>query len=1064
MDLSHYVKRIAAITHSARSEAKLEGDFNHVLKDCLAEWGIDFDPHVNETLKSMGLSQVDASRPDGVFGHIVYDYKVPGTLSSSSGLQAAKRQLEGYLDSITGGHESAGPSCRKWLGYVCDGRTLAYCRSDSHAWQWLRPLPISENTLLFLVHAYRSLNRKPLTAELLSITFGKESEIARNLIREMCRNLSAPHHRTNMLFREWRRLFEQISTYELEQLPSLYAWADENSIVSDNTSQLLFALHSYYSIVVKLLTSELLAISTPQSVSFCENILAASTTEELYRIVEQIEDGEHYRRYRISNFLEGDFFSWYVTERSEAMCDGIRELAREFLEFEPASAVLLPDARQDLLKQFYTALVDEQIRHDLGEYYTPDWLAQHLLDRAHYDGDVQTRVLDPACGSGTFLVEAIQRLRRRCEEVGLSSRGTLYRILVNVKGLDLNPLAVISARANYILCIYDLVAELGHDVEVPVYLADSINVPVEKRGKDGLKYFEYSLETELERFVLEIPENLVRSQVIGQVLLVCEEGLSRGQSVAEILRAVAKDEEVQPQLSEPIIEKLRQFVEVMKSLEDRDWNGIWCRILRNNFSPSGFGRFDLVVGNPPWVRWSRLPVSYRQRVKAFCDFYGLVSGQGYSGGIETDISTVVAFSSADNWLDDGGVLALLITWTVFKSKSARGFRIGRLPGGKALRTRLIEDLTDLRPFPDAENETAIYVAEKVPERRRGLGSRVPCRIWSAGRGARRVAPSTTLKEVYRLCNIEEGVARPIGELGSPYFTGSDAQYRASVFLRGTSEYLNTAHRGTVTDCARVYWVNVLRYSPTTNRALIRTLTAKELPKARMVDPVEGAWIEADLLYPLLRGRSLGRYSTKTTGWYHIVPNQHYDDVQTESDFAAEFPLAYSYFQKYEPLLKKRASYRRYQGHLPFYVVYCVGQYTFSRYKVVWMEQQKPALFRAAVVSDEEGAEGLNVAHIPDHKLYFASLETAMEAHYLCGVLNSGPVRNWLGGFLLGKQIGTAVLEYTRIPEYDPQDRTHREIATISAEAHEERVGSWSTDTLAPDVEGALARRVEEVCS
>ena len=84
-----------------------------MLKECLAEFGIAFDPHVNETLRSLGLSQVDADRPDGVFGHIVYDYKAPGKLSGAADLQKAKDQIEKkYLDKITGGHEAGAAAWR----------------------------------------------------------------------------------------------------------------------------------------------------------------------------------------------------------------------------------------------------------------------------------------------------------------------------------------------------------------------------------------------------------------------------------------------------------------------------------------------------------------------------------------------------------------------------------------------------------------------------------------------------------------------------------------------------------------------------------------------------------------------------------------------------------------------------------------------------------------------------------------------------------------------------------------------------------------------------------------
>jgi len=107
MPLTNYVEKIKQATTRAKSESKLEGELNHILKDCLAEFGIDFDPHVNETLKSMGLAQVDADRPDGVFGHIVYDYKAPKALFVPKKLAESKSKVEEYLDAITGGHAYA---------------------------------------------------------------------------------------------------------------------------------------------------------------------------------------------------------------------------------------------------------------------------------------------------------------------------------------------------------------------------------------------------------------------------------------------------------------------------------------------------------------------------------------------------------------------------------------------------------------------------------------------------------------------------------------------------------------------------------------------------------------------------------------------------------------------------------------------------------------------------------------------------------------------------------------------------------------------------------------------
>lgn len=62
-----------------------------------------------------------------------------------------------------------------------------------------------------------------------------------------------------------------------------------------------------------------------------------------------------------------------------------------------------------MLKVLYESLVDLEQRHDLGEYYAPDWLASRIVAAA-VDAPLEQRVLDPACGSGTFLFHAVRRL------------------------------------------------------------------------------------------------------------------------------------------------------------------------------------------------------------------------------------------------------------------------------------------------------------------------------------------------------------------------------------------------------------------------------------------------------------------------------------------------------------------------------------------------------------------------------------------------------------------------------------------------------------------------------
>lgn len=157
-------------------------------------------------------------------------------------------------------------------------------------------------------------------------------------------------------------------------------------------------------------------------------------------------------------------------------------MTASFDGFDPTTLNVDPAESRDLLKQLYQQLFPKSVRHDLGEYYTPDWLAELVLDELGYDGNPDKRLLDPACGSGTFLVMALNRVRTwyaaHRHECGFGEDALLRKILHNVIGFDLNPLAVMAARTNYLLAVRELLRHGGH-VELPVYLCDSIMTPSE---------------------------------------------------------------------------------------------------------------------------------------------------------------------------------------------------------------------------------------------------------------------------------------------------------------------------------------------------------------------------------------------------------------------------------------------------------------------------------------------------------------------------------------------------------------------------------------------------------
>ncbi|MCR4413341.1 MAG: SAM-dependent methyltransferase, partial [Thermoguttaceae bacterium] len=111
-------------------------------------------------------------------------------------------------------------------------------------------------------------------------------------------------------------------------------------------------------------------------------------------------------------------------------------------------------------------------------YYTAPWLARRLIQASGYSGVLGERFLDPSCGAGVFLVEAIRRALAATDPCSADPRARCRDILANLVGYDANPLAVLAARASYVMTLADLLPGVG-PVNIPVELRDSVLDPTE---------------------------------------------------------------------------------------------------------------------------------------------------------------------------------------------------------------------------------------------------------------------------------------------------------------------------------------------------------------------------------------------------------------------------------------------------------------------------------------------------------------------------------------------------------------------------------------------------------
>ncbi|MBQ3349043.1 MAG: N-6 DNA methylase [Thermoguttaceae bacterium] len=135
------------------------------------------------------------------------------------------------------------------------------------------------------------------------------------------------------------------------------------------------------------------------------------------------------------------------------------------------------DVPADLFRETYNRIFPRTVRHALGEYYTPPWLADRILDSVSYCQTGFESLLDPCCGSGVFLLQGLKRLLCRASHQGVPVTAPL--ITQNLFGRDVNPVSVFACKANLRINVYRLTGIVLPDrlenVQCADFLKDDIS-------------------------------------------------------------------------------------------------------------------------------------------------------------------------------------------------------------------------------------------------------------------------------------------------------------------------------------------------------------------------------------------------------------------------------------------------------------------------------------------------------------------------------------------------------------------------------------------------------------
>ncbi len=746
-ELDLLASKISRESKVAPNEATVISNFERSLYGFLRDAaGLDFaaQREIQIDVADKTGRRLVKGRMDSRIGALVIEYKHHSKLATRSQKSSVLKQITGYLTSVY-------KETKKAIGgIVTDGVQAQIVQTDddgriaSGAFE-----PINRSHLEQIITSAILLGQTALTPENLVADFCRKNDVAYGLARALFSGLSEGSitPRSRMLFTEWRSLFHLAHDDTSKQKPirerrQALSEALKVSIVEgDNETEYkaLYALQTAYAIIVKAIALNVLSSVKVHSDLISFKRQAGADSEAIRSKLTRIEDGDLLRRMGFGNLLEGDFFAWYCTPeqwREETIGTAVKQVFTILARYEDQPFLSSTETACGFFKDLYMAVMPDKVRHSLGEFYTPPWLADQVVDRAislrsGLRAGTTWRGIDPCCGSGTFVTTMLRK--KLAETKDWERKARLHHILNTVNGIDLNPLAVLTARINYFINIASLLAD-GDKIEIPIYLGDASYVP-EAVDVDGVACLKYQISTmmgspfeeggrigsmnaEISSTSMAIDVVLPKSALrdlgnFSRTMSSLESPIKSGdaKSIMKKLTSLCDSADLNQQVLAGVKNLSEQFVR----LEKNKWNGIWARIVTNFLTTASLGLFDTIVSNLPWIDWRNLPSNYRDRIKGLCLDRSLFSGDGRTGGINLNVCALITNVAAGNWLQEGGVLAFLMPDTLLYQNTYRGFRELRIPQGIPARFVELHDWTAAgKPFAPVSQNFFTYFIGTTP--------------------------------------------------------------------------------------------------------------------------------------------------------------------------------------------------------------------------------------------------------------------------------------------------------------------------------------------------------------
>ena len=710
--------------------------------------------------------------------------------------------------------------------------------------------------------------------------------------------------------------------------------------------------------------------------------------------------GALFAQAQIGGVVEADFFDWPLeVPGGERFVAG---LARRLSRFAWA------EVEHDVMKVLYESVISADQRHRLGEYYTPDWLAQEIVD-AVVEEPLSTRVLDPSCGSGTFLFWALRRILDAAERAGIPNARAVQTACSSVFGLDVHPVAVTLARVTYLLAIgrERLSAPDRPQISVPVYLGDSIGWAASEATLFSSDALTVPTADGAQLFAdeLRFPDRLLADagrfdRLVGELSDRATDRRrgSQAPSLTSVFRRYAIDPDDQAMLTETFT--------TLCSLFDQGRDHIWGYYVRNLARPAWLSReenrVDVLVGNPPWLAYRFMTAAMQEAFRDMSADRGLWAGSTVA--THQDLSGLFVARCVERYLREGGRFGFVMPLAALSRGQFAGFRTGRYPAKTGTTTVSFDGAWDLHLVKPTIFRVPPSVITGTKTRDRTVPLTGVAEVWSGWLPARNVAWDVAATRLVRTPSTSTGGgSKTISPYRERFSQGATMVPRVLVLVELAPASPLGAGAG--------------RLAIRSRRSANEKSPWKQLPS------LSGS-VETQFVCPMHLGETVLPYRLKEPA-LALVPWDGTRLIGGTDERRDLYPGLAEWWRRAETLwTEHRSSDRLSLLDQLDYRRKLSQQFPVAPHRVVY---SKSGMYMAAAYLSD-------TAVVLDHTLYWGAMATAEEARFLVALLNSSALTMALRplqarGEHNPRHYDKYVFDVS-IPKFDAEDERHLRLTEL----------------------------------